>query len=224
MSDKTNLKIPSKPEAKTMNDQTLPKTMNDQTVPATLETTRDRLRQLAKDTGGDGQGPLTKFKEGHFYRGEIEIALGREFIAHVLQIARGHVKFVDGEKVDERIGKPIEGFIADRNFLDEKDKIDTTDDPWQEQVYLPLQDLETGEIVVFVSGSQGGRKAVGQLAHTVANNIHNGMPIIRLGTGGYTHKKHRKWVDTPEFTIIGWTGAGNPKPPAKEDLSDEIPF
>jgi hypothetical protein len=53
---------------------------------------------------------LLKFVKGKYYIGNDEVALGREYIAHVSQLNHGWVKFVDGRVTDQRIGTVAEGF------------------------------------------------------------------------------------------------------------------
>jgi hypothetical protein len=78
-------------------------------------------------------------------------------IAHVNQLARGYVKFKGGELVDRLIGKVVDGFtMPKREDLDDNDESNwemndrgERRDPWVAQSYLPLENLETGELVVF---------------------------------------------------------------------------
>jgi hypothetical protein len=58
------------------------------------------------------------------------------------------------------------------------------------------------------------------------------LPKLRLGVSSYKHKTYGR-IETPDFTVIGWTGwpAGTVAPPPGEDseaqateLDDEIPF
>ena len=85
---------------------------------------------------------------------------------------RGWVKFKRGELVERRVGRVADGFVVPkREELDDTDssawEIDTRgepQDPWSQQSYLPLEDLETNEILTFVSGSLGGRQAVSRIA------------------------------------------------------------
>jgi hypothetical protein len=180
--------------------------------------------QVAEETGS--QTRLMKFVKGVYKIGADEVPAGREYVAHVLGTVRGAVKFVDKAKVDQIIGKVADGFkIPDISKLDDPDK-------WQVQYYLPLEDVETGELVIFVSGSHGGIGAIGELCGIYGRQHRNGRPIIKTGVRTYNHKIYGE-VATPEFTLTGWDPNIVAAPPANEppssalplgDLNDEIPF
>jgi hypothetical protein len=96
---------------------------------------------------------------------------------------------------------------------------------------LPLEDLETGEILTFVSGSMGGRQAVSRLAGRAARHLAlMGLPIIKLAVESYKHKSFGR-IDKPDFSIVGWTNP-NPKPEVvrlvaqknHDEFSDKMPF
>jgi hypothetical protein len=200
------------------------------------------LMQAAEELGGGNIGKMLKFQKGKYYVGDDEIALNSEMIAHVTQLARGWVKFKNGELVDRRLGKVVEGFIApQREDLDDNDKNgwEKNDrgeprDPWVAQSYLPLENPETGELIVFVTGSVGGRTAVGALVKIGSHNLHKGQPIIQLGVHSYKHKQFGR-IENPDFPIVGWIGGASiamagpapaPTPPAKAvhpAFDDQIP-
>ena len=54
----------------------------------------------------------------------------------------------------------------------------------------------------------------------------SGREIIRLAADSYKHKnKNFGWVDVPEFSVTGWTGASdNFAPRAGGDFEEDIPF
>ena len=87
--------------------------------------------------------------------------MGTEYIAHVQHWVRGWVKFKAGCLVEHKVGKVADGFVVpEREELDETDQATwekspsgELKDPWSKQSYLPLENVETGEIVTFVSGS-----------------------------------------------------------------------
>jgi hypothetical protein len=175
---------------------------------------------------------LLKFVKGKWYVGDDELSLGREFIAHVPQLAHGMVKFVDGKVAEQRVGIVADGFVLPSR--DELGDIDSknweTDhagaprDPWCHQYYLPLEDNDTGELFTFVTGSQGGNSAIGKLTSQFVRNARNGLPRVRLATGSYKHKTFGR-VEVPEFSVRGWTGASDNFAPRGDGGSDEeIPF
>jgi hypothetical protein len=178
--------------------------------------------------------PLLRFIKGKYKIGDEEIPVGREYVAFPLQWTRGWVKWQDGQIVagSERLGKVADGFVpCDRDELGDLDKTqweDVDSDPWQLQNLLPLEDAETGEFVVFVSGSFGGKMAVEKLCNRVARDLSAGRnlgnPTIKLDIGEFSTKKYGK-VPRPEFTIIAWENETAPLPPIKDALGgDSIPF
>jgi hypothetical protein len=121
------------------------------------------------------------FSKGRYFIDDEEVAPDREFVAHVGSFARGYVRFQDGKLTDQRIVKVTDGPEPNRTDLGdtdatkwERDSKGEPQDPWSRQVYLPIEDLQTGEVFVFVSGSQGGRGAVGALCTLAGRNLHRG--------------------------------------------------
>jgi hypothetical protein len=155
---------------------------------------------------GSGFGTLLKFDAttSKYIIDNDEVAVGREYIAHVDQYARGFVKFVDKRPVDVRIAKLGEGIPPKRDDLDDLDLADTEDDPWVFQRYMPLEDTKTGEVVVFVGKSVGAKIALERLLRTFASGHYRGHPIIRLGIGSFPTKDYGP-KPRPDFEICGWT-------------------
>jgi hypothetical protein len=178
---------------------------------------------------------LLKFVRGTFYSGDDEISLGRHYVAHVNQLVRGWVKFADGKVVEQRVGLIAEGFkppkreeLGDTDQSKwEKDAAGTPRDPWTLQYFLPLEDAETGELLTYVTGSQGGISAIGRLCNQFVRNARNGLPIVRLSAGSYRHKRFGR-VEKPDFPVVNWTGASvagvEEVPNASDESSKEIPF
>jgi hypothetical protein len=160
-----------------------------------------------------------------------DLALGTEFIAHVSGWVRGWVKFVDNQPTQKCLGRAVDGFkVVEREELGDtdEDQWGTDDagrprDPWSRQSYLPLENAENGEIVVFVSSSFGGRKAIGKLCEHAANNARLGLPRIELGVTSYRHKQFGR-IETPDLKVVGWTGRAEPPKPISQELNDEIPI
>src|SRR5262249_46358398 len=156
-------------------------------LPANLQTLATRLVEVAQETSSEFQ-KLLKFTKGHYYIGDDEVAIGREYIAHVHQLMRGWIKFEDNKPADKKLGKGADGFkVPDREELGDtdqthwlRDDLGIPRDPWVRQSLLPLEDAETGELVVFVTSSHGGTSAIGQLCHVAGRNVKNGLPKIRL--------------------------------------------
>jgi hypothetical protein len=141
------------------------------------------------------------------------------------------VKFVDNIPTVKHIGRAIDGFkVPERDELDdaneskwEKGPDGKPRDPWTRQSYLPLEDLESGDIAVFVSGSSGGRSAIGTLCGLAAKNHCRGHPHIKLGVRSYKHKLYGR-IETPDFPVVGWAGDGEPVKSTEEVFNDTVPF
>jgi hypothetical protein len=169
---------------------------------------------------------LLKFIKGKWYVADDEVSADRTFIAHAHQLAHGWVKFNKDHKVEEqRIGIVAEGYpLAKREDLGDTDTTaweiedGQRKDPWVRQLYLPMEDSETGELLTFVTGSQGGNSAIGKLTNHFVRNVRNGLPLIQLEAGSYKHKKYGP-TPVPEFRVTGWTGG-----PGVRDAGDDIPF
>jgi hypothetical protein len=201
----------------------------------TLKTESELLSRAADDLSGGNVGKILKFQKGKYFVGDDEIAIDSELIAHVTQLARGWVKFKGSELVDRKIGKVVDGFVPpQREDLDDHDesmweKNDRGErrDPWISQSYLPLENPETGELIVFVTGSAGGRSAIGALVSTASRNLHKGHPIIQLGVRHYKHKVFGR-IENPDFQVVGWTGSDSINKPAVPEVhpafNDQIPF
>ena len=183
------------------------------------------LAKFAEEDGGGPGGPLLKFKKDeHFILGADTVPEGTEFIAFPQEVRKGWSKFHNKQLVEEKTGKPVAGFVVpERDELGDLDKAKWPKndagqpaDPWVMQCFLPLENISTGQIVVFVSSSHGGRSAIATLCGTAARNLHRGNPRIRLRVGSYKHQKFGR-VQVPEFTVIGWD-----TPPPAAEFNDEI--
>jgi hypothetical protein len=185
-----------------------------------IEQLHDEVAELA----GNGFGALLKFDwETKKYKvGDTEVPLARELIAHCDQYARGWVKFVDKVLADVKVKKVSEGKPPERHELDESELADTEDDPWVFQRYLPLEDPETGEVLVFVTKSTGGKIALGDLLRIFENNWDRGLPVVRTAIGSFKTREYGV-KPRPSFPIVRWTGDGQkvvankePGPPDRE--------
>jgi len=197
-------------------------------IPAIYNTETRALMKAAQEERSD-IGKLLKFIKGHYGVGDDEVPLGYEYSAHIDQWMRGWVKFEDNTVTEKRIGRAADDFkVPEREELGDLDEakweMDATGkprDPWTLQSYLPFEDLENGEIVIFVSGSQGGRSAIANLVKVAARYRQRGQPIIKLAVRSYKHKQFGR-IETPDFPIIGWTGAANPS--NQDEMNDRVPY
>ena len=168
------------------------------------------LDEEVSDLVGNSFGTLMKFDANtakYSIIGGDEVPLGREYIAHCDQFARGHVLFVDKKPVAIEVKRITEGRPKARKELDQPEMIGRSDDPWVYQRYLPLEDHETGEMIVFVGKSVGSKIALGNLLQTFSAGGHRGLPIVKLALGSFPTKEYGR-RNRPEFAIVGWTGNG----------------
>lgn len=168
---------------------------------------------------------MLRFKEGEYLVGEDKILLGREYLVYPLDWTRGWVKWADGVIVDQRMVRVADDIkLPTREELGDNDKSlwEEEKDPWVYQNILPMDDLETGEYMIFVTSSVGGKIAV----ETLCNNVvrvykkgrQSGLPIIELATKLFPTKFGIK--PRPHFPIVRWHDLS----PLGEDMSDAIPF
>jgi hypothetical protein len=92
-----------------------------------------------------------------------------------------------------------------------------------------MENTETGDVAVFVTGSHGGRSAIGKLLNVFARNPSAGLPIVRLNVASYKHRTYGR-IEVPDFPIVGRTGVPaqpqtiEPAGTGNSELDDEIPF
>jgi hypothetical protein len=169
-----------------------------------VEELLDQLHDEVTELKGNNIGTLMKYdnKKEKYFIAEDEVPLGREYIAHCDQYARGWIKFVDKELVDQKVFKVSEGKPPEREDLDDLELAGAEDDPWVFQRYLPLEDPETGEIVIFVSKSIGGKIALGDLMEIYERTWDRGLPMVKLATSTFKSKKYGL-TPRPSFPVIG---------------------
>jgi hypothetical protein len=167
---------------------------------------------------GGGFGPLLKFdaNTSKYTIDKNEVPVGRNFIVHIAQYARGWVLFRDKRPVEHKIHKITEGKPPDREELDSA-IADLDDDGWVYQRYLPLEDYATGELITFVSKSTGGKIALENLIKAYMMGCHRGgLPIISLAISDFrTLEFGRK--PRPDFKVIGWTSDNTKAPVIDEE-------
>ena len=167
---------------------------------------------------GGGFGPLLKFdaNTSKYTIDKNEVPVGRKFIVHIPQYARGWVLFRDKRSIEYKIHKITEGKPPDRDELDSA-IADSDDDGWVCQRYLPLEDHETGELITFVSKSTGAKIALENLIQAYMMGRHRGgLPIICLAISDFrTREFGRK--PRPDFKLIGWTSDDTKAPVIDEE-------
>ena len=174
-----------------------------------LPALQDQAANLLK--ASEGSEPLLKFRKGKFYHGETEVPAGGEYLAYCADWIRGWTKFVDGEVAEKNIGRVADGFRpVEREELDDRDETKWPEgvdgkpsDPWVLQHYLPLENIETGDRYVFITGSAGGAMAIRGVCSKYARNITRGLPTVKLAVTEFKSKKFGS-VTRPDFPVIRW--------------------
>lgn len=171
------------------------------------------------------EGDLLRFnKQGEWIAGqeEEEIPAGTELIMGLNVLKRGWIKWVDNKPADSRMGLVAEGFRPcnreDLGDLDEDNWEEDDDgnkrDPWQDTMQVLLMDPNDGRVFTYATASKSGKTALGESASAYGDRLQDGedpsaMPIIRLASSFYKHKKYGKimipvfeltdqWVTPPE--------------------------
>jgi hypothetical protein len=188
-------------------------------------------------------GTFFKFaKDGKFRKtaDEEEVPEGTQFVVIYDQIQGGWIKFTGkGNPPERKQGNLFDGFVpVDRETLGDTDESEWEEglsgkpqDPWQFQVLLPLQHVETGELYVFSTSSITGRRAADSLI-TLCGRMQrlepNDYPVIKLRISGFEHRDERVgWVKTPAFERVGKAAKADTAladTSLANEMSDAIPF
>jgi hypothetical protein len=188
-------------------------------------------------------GRMVKFnKEAQFVtRDDGEpIAKDAEFVALCDQTLIGWVRFNDaGTPPDRVMGLWYDNFaMPPRKTLGDLDQAawelgldGKPADPWQHHQYLVLQRAGTAELFTFVTSTETGRRAVGNLLRhfrRMERTMPGELPVVRLTVGGFNHRDPRVgWVPVPVFTVVGRSprdSAVKPDTSIGADLNDELPL
>jgi hypothetical protein len=106
---------------------------------------------------------------------------------------------------------------------------DTPRDPWEEVVYCPLENRESGEVVTLVCRTRTSINAIdGALRHytQMRRREADQYPVLRLRVGKYEHRKFGI-LPKPQFGIVGKApkaSAAKPDTSSAAALNDEVPF
>jgi hypothetical protein len=198
----------------------------------TNDTAANILTAAQEEAGFD---KLLKFRKGDYAIGKEAVPLGTEYLAHAAAWTKTWLKFVDGKIADRKIYRVARGERPpEREELDdwpngENGKWWPTSndgqpsDPWSYQYLLPLENMVTGELVIFTTGTVGGRRAVADLCKAYGNREKNGrggQPVVRLAAVDMPTKYGNQ--PRPLFEIVGWDDAV-PDEAAVEELAAAIP-
>lgn len=183
---------------------------------------------------------LLKFKKGVYYTDANVVDWGTEFVAHCVGWTKTWIKFKDGQVADRKMFRVAEGRRPpERDQLDDLQLVGVKDpktgmsqDPWVYQYLLPLED-KAGELLLFVTSSVGGKRAVADLCKSysrrTARSGHSEQPVIKL-SGTVMPTRNFGDIPRPLFDIVGWDsareGIREVKAPdsLKQEMDDEIPF
>jgi hypothetical protein len=206
--------------------------------------TRTPQQQYLDEIAPSGiAGRMIKFdgKAGGFKTADDDETVpdGTDFVALCDQTLIGWLKFNEDAPPDRRMGLLYENFVMPpRDTLGDLDAADwkaglsgAPEDPWKHHIYLVLQHGETAELLTFVTSSQTGRRAIGNLLRhydRMRRNNPGELPVIRLKVGGFQHRDDRiGWVPTPVLAVVGRApgdSAAKPDTSIAADMNDEIPF
>jgi hypothetical protein len=168
---------------------------------------------------------------------EIDTSVG--YAALCDQLMAGWIRFREGEEPQKIMGVIADGFMPpEREQLGDLDKSEWPDgldgekaDPWREQLLLPLQNVETAEVVVFSALTPTSRNAVNRLLRhyqRVRRAHPDELLVVHLRTSGFQHKlKQVGWVPVPAFHVTGrikQDGTPVTAPSVADDLDDRIRF
>ena len=188
-------------------------------------------------------GRMVKFgKGGNFTTTDDGATLDEDIIyaAHCDQTLIGYVKFNgQGEPPDRHMGLLYGDFhMPPRETLGDTDPAKwelglsgQPQDPYQHHVYLVLEHAETHEMFTFVTSSQTGRRAIGNLLKhfdRVQKTDAGHYPLVKLRTGGFNHRDERVgWVPVPVVTVVGRiprVDVAQPTGGKANELNDDLPF
>jgi hypothetical protein len=223
----------------------------------TNETSNLPMKDEASNIGDEaerdaGFQKMLKFKKGIYICDGEEIDLGTKLIAHCIGWTKCWIKFVDQKVAERKVYRVAKGERApERDQLSDNDESKwpiginkLPADPWVYQYLLPMEDMASGEVRIFVGSSFGGRRAVADLcaayARRCAKNKNSGQPIVTLRVLMMPTKNYGD-VPRPHFEIISWDdaenalGGGTPREPIrqldmseamlkKQEFDDDLPF
>jgi hypothetical protein len=156
------------------------------------------------------------------------------------QIQAGWIKFNGkGNPPDREMGPIFSGFVPpDRSTLGDQDETKwekgldgKPQNPWQFQLMVPMQVVETGELLIFSTRTNTGKRAVDNLieqCERMQQREPDFYPIIKLGIGGFQHRDERVgWVKTPALPRVGKAPKSDVSmatTSVADAMSDEIPW
>jgi hypothetical protein len=212
-----------------------------------------QLENIAKGVRDDEAVKLLKFKSNteEFVIGDKYVPVGTKYVAYPMKWTKTWDKFVEGKKVEQKTYRVARGEapvereeLDDVHLIDSKGSDGKSNDPWQKQYWLPLEDVATEQLVVFVTGTWGGQEAVRDLVTEYKKQQKQGQrgnPIVQLSMVDKDTKHGIK--KATKFSIVGWDeeerlvpdslvetmipvkpDGGTKAAAVSDDMDDEIPF
>jgi hypothetical protein len=214
------------------------------TTAVALPDTRDEVQKYLDEIAPAAVvGRLVKFsKDGQFITADDgePISDVAEFVVLADETLVGWIRFRGpGEPPDRRMGLLYGGFkMPPRDTLGDDDQSawdnglnGLPEDPWKHQIYIVLQNVESGELYTYIASSQTARRSVGHLLRhydRLRRTHPDEYPIVRLKAGGFQHRDERVgWVPTPAFAAVGRRpkdGTARPDTSRAADFDDAVPF
>jgi hypothetical protein len=163
-------------------------------------------------------GDLMKFNKGDYLAGKDgdPLPIGTQFVAVMNSYTRGWQRWENGELTDARLGFYVKGFKPPRRSeLGDRDenlwqmgKDGKPRDPWSYINALCLVSPETMKICTFITGTDGGLRAVNDLADDHGATPSGKYPIVALEADSYMHPDRAIGrVKFPVLRIVGQVDA-----------------
>jgi hypothetical protein len=183
----------------------------------------------------DGKGGGYKVtSDGSLLKEDMQVVV----VYPLIQI--GYIKFNGrGNPPDRKMGPVFSGFeLPDRPSLGELDKTKWEEgldgepqDPWQLQLMVPMQVVETGELLIFSTTTNTGKRAVDNLIEQCERMQRlepDFFPVVKLSIGGFQHRDTRVgWVKTPALPRVGKAPKSDVSAAVTsvaDDMNDDLPW
>jgi hypothetical protein len=189
--------------------------------------------------GVDGAPMKFNPKTGEFVDLDGEAVPAGEYVGVYDMIRGGFIKFDgEGNPPKREQGYLFQGYVPPpRSDLGDADETKWENglngqpqDPWQFQLLLPLQHVESGKLFVFQTTSWSGRRAVDQLISACARmqkSEPEHYPVVRLGSADRKGSEGRISYKAPTFARVGKALKSDTSVASTslaDDLNDTIPF
>lgn len=179
----------------------LPATMSN--LKSSIMKAKQRLETSAPG-GGDDFLRLTKAQTWEYGADDTEAQEGAKWALNPQSFQMGFIAWGDSSDV---LGESMGSIAEDPIIRSELPEVGAS---WAEQVGVQMRCVtgeDKGQQVLYKTTSKGGRDEFNRILAAVLdrleNNEKNVVPIIKLETSSYKHKKYGKIV-TPVLNIVDW--------------------